>query len=296
MIFNKINIMTEPINHHFVPQFYLKSWVTGQDNKLWEVRNFNGNITRDRRAPKSTGYVEHLYSYTENFHPENRAEIETKFFRLLDDAGAKIVNKFLLSQQLSKKERIRWAQFISGMRVRTPENINKIKEHSTNWFSKKLDTDNSDYLALKQDKDPADFKDWVELNRPGLIKNIGVGQIPKIVSNPKVLADILAMDWFDLDVSSASRPLLTSDCPCVFTTGLQHKDCVIALPLTPKHAFFAFYNGSKAYHSLMRAHPSEIVKALNYNVVTQANERVYCQQEYDAPDNFFQKNLKLSDL
>jgi hypothetical protein len=283
--------MSSPVNHHSVPQFYLSRWTSEKDKKLWEVRNFNGAISRERRTTKQTGFKPHLYSYSEDYPVKERAEIEIKFFSKLDNEGAKIVAKFLADEDLNKKEKIIWAQFLAGMRVRTPESVQKIKAHATDYVTKELGLGNAEYKALKQKEYPESFIQWVAQQRPGLTENIGVSQIPKIASNPQALTDILRMAWQSFSIENTAHLLLSSDRPCIFTAGLQNEDCIIALPLSPKCAFFAFYPGSKAQTHLMSTPVNTLVAALNRNVIAQAKERAYCHNASDAPDSFFKKYL-----
>jgi hypothetical protein len=33
-----------PIDHHYVPVFYLKSWTSGEDKKLWYYKKVNDKV------------------------------------------------------------------------------------------------------------------------------------------------------------------------------------------------------------------------------------------------------------
>ncbi len=286
--------MATSTKHHFVPQFYLKSWVAHGTHELWEIRNFDGIISKRQKAPKGTGYRDFLYAYSKAFHASDRSEIETRFFKPIDNAGAEIKAKFISGAPLTKKEKIRWAQFISSMKIRNPETVTRIKTTLRDQFSDYLEGKSSPDSTSLNGEVPESLKDWVEINHPALIENIGVKQLPKIISNSNVLSDILSMDWFLMDAFHASNRILTSDRPCLFTTGLNDPNCVIVLPLTPRHIFFAFKPDSKAKRLLLASAPSDIVKRVNREVVSQAAERAYCCAEHDAPDGFFQKYLSSS--
>lgn len=277
--------------HHYTPEFYLRSWADEAGN-IGVVQNFGGRIHRGHCAPKATGFEYDLYSYTENFNTENRAEIETDFFSRLDSEGAKIISKVINNENPEKNQRVLFAQFIAGLRVRNPDTIKKIRAESTEGFLEDLEAGQAEYEARKRDIDPPTFREWVELNRPGLIENIGVGQIPKIISMPMVLSDILKMSWYTVDFKASSKPLLTSDRPLVKWRGLGHPDCIIALPLSPRYGFFAFRDSSRVRDKLMRTPPNKLASALNANVVGQAIKYAYCSSDTDAPDSFFRNRLK----
>lgn len=256
------------------------------------VSNYGGRISRNRHRPKHTGYEYHLYSYNENYSGEDRTEVETKFFSRLDDEGAKIVSKFVNGDTLGEKEKTLWAQFISGFRVRTPTNIDKLKNMAADSFAKEFAAGQKEYAALKQADDPATLHEWVNLHRPGYIGNIAIAQIPKVISRPNVLQDILAMSWFTVDFKEASNSLLTSDRPLIMTAGLQNADCIIALPLSPRYGFFAFRPESHAEKALKSTPISRLARAVNDHVVRQADKYAYCAKASDAPDVFFQRRLK----
>lgn len=276
---------------HHVPEFYLSGWAEN-DGRVCVVSNYGGNISHKRHTPKHTGFEYHLYSYNEIFLGDDRTEVETKFFSRLDDEGAKIVSKFINGAELGKKERTLWAQFISGLRVRTPTNIDKLKNMAADSCAKELAAGQNDYAALKQADDPATLHEWVNLHLPGHLENIAIAQIPKVISQSKVLQDILAMSWFTVDFKEASNPLLTSDRPLIMTAGLQNADCIIALPLSLRYGFFAFRPESHAEKVLESTPISHLAIALNDNVVRQAEKYAYCTKASDAPDGFFQRRLK----
>ena len=276
---------------HHVPKFYLSAWA-GNDRRVCVVSNYGGNISHKRHPPKHTGYEYHIYSYNENFSEEDRTEVETQFFSRLDDEGAKIVSKFYNGDTLGDKEKTLWAQFLAGLRVRTPTHIDKLKNMAADSFAKEFDAGQNDYAAQKQAEDPATLHEWVNLHLPGHLENIAVAQIPNIISRPNVLQDILDMSWFTVDFRKTSHPLLTSDRPLIMTAGLKNADCIIALPLSPEYGFFAFRPESHAEKALISTPISRLAIALNDNVVRQAEKYAYCAKASDAPDVFFERRLK----
>ena len=285
--------MQESKKHHHVPVFYLSRW-SGGDGTVHVIRNINGKIVRSRNTPDYLGFEYYLYSYHEDFDAADRAEIETKFFGPLDNEGARIVSKMITGGPLEKRDTILWAQFLTSMRVRTPENVDKIRTEAQKALVREIQSAQLDYAKLKQDTDPRTAVDWLRVNRPGLIESFGVGQLPKIASSPKVMQEVLSFDWHIVDFETSSKPLLTSDRPCVYTEGLDKPNCVIALPLSPRHAFFAFRPNSNAQRVLMKTPISRLAAGLNESVVGQAVTRAFCQSIGDAPDEFFLRHLSLS--
>ena len=58
-----------------------------------------------RNTPGYLGFEYYLYSYHEDFDTADRAEIETKFFKPLDNEGARIVSKMIAGGSLEKRDR-----------------------------------------------------------------------------------------------------------------------------------------------------------------------------------------------
>ena len=133
--------MGEPKRHHYVPEFYLTAW-TDDDGRISIFQHFGGRIHRSRHTPKHTGFEYHLYSYSPAFSAKNRAEIEKNIFKRLDDVGALIVRKIIAGEDISDKERILWTQFVLSMRVRTPDNVAKIKAAGSEYLVRNLDMPN----------------------------------------------------------------------------------------------------------------------------------------------------------
>jgi Protein of unknown function (DUF4238) len=279
-----------PKRQHYTPVFYLNRW-SGPDGRVHVVRKIHGKIARSNHPPKYLGFENHLYSYSENFDAVDRAKIETKFLAPLDNEGARIIAELIAGSRLEKRDYILWAQFLTTMRVRVPENVEILRVEGSKAILREIEAAQAEYAVLKRETDPETAVGWIEVNRPGLIESFGVRQLPRIASNPKLMQDVLSFSWHIVNFGTSSKLLLSSDRPCVYTEGLDKPDCVIALPLSPRHAFFAFRPNSRAQRSLANAPISKLAARLNDNVVSQAVTRAYCQGGGDAPDAFFLRRL-----
>ena len=284
----------QPVRHHYLPRFYLSAWCSpgapGEGDRVYVVQNFDGAITFSRKAPKATGFADHLYSFTKSLPTPEPAALETKFFSQLDSKGAELIAKLKGGVRLNKEERGFWATFIAAMRARTPENVALVKDIGSSHVKLELGKGQGEYEKLKESGDPETIVEWIESQFPGLVENFSLASIPRVVSG-KVVLKIDKMAWHCLDFSAGKHRLLASDRPCVFTTGIDDPDCVVALPLSSQHAFLAFYPDSKAQATLTRHGPTVIAAALNKNVVTQAKDRAYCFSKGDAPEGFYQHYL-----
>lgn len=196
--------MQESKNHHYVPIFYLKRWAQS-DGRIYSIKNINGKIAKKRRSPEYSGFEVYLYSYHKNFSSENRAEIETKFFKPLDTHRARITEKILRGDQLSRKDSILFAQFIAATKVRVPENVALINSQVQETLLRELQAGQEEYARLRPTNGPETLVEWVRLSHPALIESVGVGQWPKIISNEKVLQSILLFKWHVVDFSKSKK-------------------------------------------------------------------------------------------
>ena len=140
--------MQESKKHHHVPVFYLSRW-RGGDGKVHVIRNVNGKIVRTRHTPDHLGFEYYLYSFHKDFDAGDRAEIETKFFKPIDNAGAQIISKMIEGDKLSKRDRILWAQFLTSMKIRTPENVEKIRTEGQRALLREIQS-----VKIKGDRRP----------------------------------------------------------------------------------------------------------------------------------------------
>lgn len=278
--------------HHFVPEFYLSRWCD-KDGYVQVVRKVNGSIKWKRHTPKHTGFDYNLYAYHEDFQTFDRSEVETQFFKPLDNEGAKIIDKMISEQPLERREFVLWTQFLTSMRMRTPDNVAKLQTTWERGIAAEMADVQTEFEELKKEGDSDTPLEWLSVNRPGYVESLAIGQLPQIASDPTARQAIASFIWMTVNFDASTKPLLTSDRPCVWTFGLDDPHCIIALPLSPRHAFFAFPSDG-VRQKIMERPTSSLAADLNDSVVRQANSRAYCQTRHDAPDTFFQTRLSSS--
>lgn len=240
---------------HYVPKFYLKRWSQNNPNqKLYSVRYFQDKdeIKWTLRSPSGTGYERDLYG-----------DIEQKFFKPLDDKASKVVNR-LESQSiyspvkidLGEKDHENWAIFILGFIIRMPDKVQFIQ----NSFAK-AGVD-------------------IETTRK---------QIPEIIKNNRAVKDIRSLTWLFARIES-NLELITCDNPLIFKpSNLSHPDCVLILPMGPKHFFLA---ASKETIGRLEQNPRKMVSNINNEIIMNAIKRIYARTKHSIKDNFIIKNWK----
>ncbi len=238
---------------HFVPVFYLKRWSScNKDGRLYSCRliDHTGKLYWDSHAPKGTGFEEGLYQ-----------EIEEKFFKPLDNDSSRLLTKFEEldntfngRHDLGEIDHELWATFLLAQIIRTPTNVNYIT---------------SQYA--QHDVAP----------------EVARQQIPRIIRNEKAIQDLRAMKWVFASVD-ANLDLITCDNPVIFIPrNLAHDDCVIIMPMSPRHFFIA----SKVDNfQRLEKNARKMVNFINIEVIKNARERIYTRNRESIKEQFLLKH------
>jgi hypothetical protein len=282
--------MSDPIDHHYLPVFYLKQWA-----------NANGRIVRYHRpyrevvlgqiAPSNTGYEPYLYTL-EGYPPAARQAIEKEFMGPVVDGPAAEALRILIERdkyKLTQKPRSDWTRYLMSLRLRNPEMMADINHEARSHLSRELSRNPKEYEAVKRDSDPATLLELVERNAPVILDNFGKSLLPALIDNQKIGQAIFDMSWWVVDFFSSAVSLLTSDRPFVMTAALKADRCVIALPLGPRHAFFAARHNHLITGTLGKKGVTGVAKALNESIVTQAIKHVYGADRFHL--RFVEKRL-----
>lgn len=234
---------------HYVPEFYLKRWSQNNpDQKLFSARYFPGTkkIKWTRHAPSGTAYERDLYG-----------EIEELFFKPLDNDACNILSRLEsehtvtpVKLDLGERDHIRWAVFIIGFMVRTPGKVGLIRES---------------------------FKG------AGLPESVATHQIPKIAQSERAIKDLRSLTWVFARVN-ANLELITCDNPLIFIpNNLNHPDCVIILPMSPKHFFLAT---RKENIPSLEKDPRKTVMNINTEIIRNTDQRIYARSRHSIEDTF----------
>ena len=103
------------MDHHYVPQFYLKQWAN-PDGRIPSYRWINGRAAFSHiKSTKGTGYEPDLYA-REHVPPEERHKVETDFFTVLDNKAAIIHGRLIRQERFTftAEERHDWAIFLAA--------------------------------------------------------------------------------------------------------------------------------------------------------------------------------------
>ncbi len=280
------------MRNHYVPQFLLRQWVKDSDKKLESFRVDIKGLPSNRQAPIGTGYEDNLFALSrDQVAGMTKHAIEESLFRVIDNDASLVLQK-LCTQKLSTlnpKEDQDWVRFLMSLRTRQPKAITSIIENSDKNFRKELSKSPEEYKQLAGEEDPQTLEEWTEGRFPGLIENFGMALLDRLIDNPSIGTKIIGMTWWVWDFSDLSNHLLLADNPCIFTTGIDSDDLVIALPISPHQAFIA--TKSERVSKIIRNQSTKsLLTKINESSVAQANTRIYALD--DSPRKFILNRLK----
>lgn len=266
--------MSNPVKHHYVPQFYLSRWCNDEGKVPFFMRQKDGAILESKVIPKATAFENNLYSY-EKVPLENRQAVEKFFGTIIESQAAPVLNKLLAGdiEKLTDDERQSWARFLTASRLRVPEWINDIKKSASEELVRSLIEDHEGFVDAGGDSSDT-LTAWVERNMVGLIDNFGLMILPEVICDPSHISFFCGMHWWVEDLSQASVSLLTSDRPLWISTDLKKPTGLLALPLSPTHVFFSATN-KQLQLALQKGGASKMARRCNTSIVQQAARFVY---------------------
>jgi hypothetical protein len=281
--------VSHPINHHYLPVFYLRQWC-----------NANGKVVRYHRphkavvtspiAPDNTGYEPRLYTLL-GYPPEKAQAIETEFMGPHVDEPASRALKILIAcdgSRMTEEVRVWWTRFLMAMRLRDPHSLAERSTLARNLLKDELLAD-PQYLALRKETDPPNGYEWLEKEHPRFLENIGKLFLAHFINHQKIGDHIINMRWATIDLSTSAVSLLTGDRPFIATHGLADARCVLAFPLSPRFLFIAT-NDRGRLQQVLAPSRTRIAKAANANIVEQAIKHVYGNSS--SHKEFVEKRLR----
>ena len=263
--------MNEPINHHYVPVFYLKQW-RAADGKVIRYYRPRKEVFASSIAPENTGYEPHLYAL-EGFPDDQKQWIEKYYMGpAVDDPAAKALQMLLASKLASVTGEMKadWTRFLMSLGLRDPEAVAKANADMRRELTARFLQNEEWYSAYKSSGDPETFVEWVESKVPYILASSGTLYLPNFIDNSDIGDVIFKMRWSTFDLSGGGLSLLTGDRPLIRTHGLKDMRCVMMLPLSPRFAFVAT-NAEATDRGLRRAKPEKLVADINARIVAQAH-------------------------
>jgi hypothetical protein len=278
----RLNI-SAPMKHHTSPAFYLSPW----GSPLCEMRLIRGRIACKSRYPAGTGYHVDLYK-AEGVPEENAHDLEIKFMSPLDN-DASLAVQMLLQGREPREPRYRqgWAMFVLSLLYRHKESVLMLKGHMAELWREATAKLEPMWAAERGPGDTRSLGEAVKEKLGDRADADAADMLAGVIQHDRAIPDITNMVWTVVDLSGASRTLLTSDRAIVMPMGLANPDAYIAVPISPTKVFVAAYNNR--FRQLPTASKSEVVRIVNKDVVRQAREFVWGAD--DSQKDFVQKYI-----
>lgn len=233
--------MSNPVDHHYLPVFYLKRWANKDGKVFCFTRPYGNEVKGKMVSPGGTGYEPHLYSVSTLEGPPNPI-MEQGFMSRLDDEAAKALK--LLEQRLPETKwdpryRSAWSRYIWAQLIRTPSEVAQLKS----------------LIKEPSEKITPGLKEAYELNRPESAPNnvdeyltdldqqkvdrFAIGTLRRSMDNPRIGRFINNMNWKVIDFENCGVPLITSDQPVWMNPAFAEPGPAIVMPIGPTNLFVA---------------------------------------------------------
>jgi hypothetical protein len=271
------------MKHHTSSAFYLSPWGA----PLCEMRLVRGKIVCKDRYPEATGFHVDLYK-AEGVPAENAHDLETKFLSPLDNDASRALQMMLHGQEPREpRYRQAWAMFVLSLLYRHKECVEMLKGHMAELWAKATEKLEPQWAAERAPGDTRSLAEKVQDTLGDRADGDAANMLAGVIQSKRPIRDIMNMVWTAVDVTGASRTLMTSDRAVVMPLGLGDKDAYIALAISPTKVFVAAYNNR--FRQLPTKSKSEIVRIVNRDVVRQARQYVWSVDDSQKP--FVQKHI-----
>lgn len=282
--------MNEPIDHHYIPVFYLSRWV-GTDGHVCRFSRPNGAEVKAKRVvPKGTGFEPKLYE-TRGLPPERAQTMEKDFLAKLDSEAAKameLLESGLPEEAWNSESRTSWSRFMLTQMLRAPEDVAQLKSSVEEEWGKALPELEEGYAAQRSKDDPATFREYLQKQNPAEADEFAFSIARMLMNHSDICQLFDKMHWLVLDVPKEAFPLLTSDRPIWMTPTLTEDNAFITMPIGPKKLFTAVVKPA-TQRTLKARRRSDLVKVVNKLTVQHAVKYVYGLSDSMLP--FIQKHM-----
>jgi len=206
--------------------------------------------------------------------------MEERFFDCADRVASEALQMLLAGDnRWTSETRSAWSRFVIGIYLRHPDAIAELRAAARGgeWGSES-DVQRQ-YELIRRPSDPATFDGYIAEKAP-LGVQMELDLIMWLLDDATIGRHVNSMVWDVVDVSAASRRLLTSDRPAdLDRLNLRTTDGAIMMPISPTKLFVAF-NGPQRLpylRELNSRRPQEIVGLANRRTVERARRYVWAQ-------------------
>lgn len=263
-------------DQHIVPQFLLKHWHHGADEKLSAFRWADGKLRSSRFKAKSVAKARHIYSmHRSKATPDVRAERD--FLGPEVDGPAAVVHKAILGtgvRSLTEEDKQTWSAFLVSLMLRGQSMMRQMRARGRAILGAGLDETPDEYQAVRGDDPAPTLRAWIEKHHPDQLDDLAVLALPELVFSQKLNLPLLhGCTWATRRLSTAPHDLLMSDRPLIYV-GTLDKGFIVALPVAPQTVFFSL-KPRETWENIEKLTDRAIVRELNLHICQTADQYVY---------------------
>lgn len=219
------------MDHHYVPQFYLRAWAAS-DGKLWRYRRERSGLVCGKAvAPRGTAFEPDLYAVVDVLgNPAHDPQIiETEFFGKIDNDAALVHQKLCgtLPIQLTDAEQTAWALFMNSLHERSLEKLSEMD----NAISRMAALVNEGL----QERYPGIEETLVKLDTVQLARSSNREFMVNKIRNGTMIERLKRLRWILAD-RVPSRPMITTDRP---VRAYDPFPGLLTMPISPTRLLLA---------------------------------------------------------
>lgn len=280
-------MINAPIDHHFIPAFFLAQWADGS-GKLIEYTIKHGKAIAKPVGPRATGFEPHLYSFPDL--PADAAHfLESVFFNYADRVAADALRNHLSAApvQWTAELTSAWSRFVIALHLRHPDAMPELRAAAKSVWEGSGEEYQARYEAIKKPEDPATLDEYLAARDPLTATKVGVNMIVKVFDNEILGKHLNNMTWGVIDVGRSPYRFLLSDRAVAFA-NLTNADGSAYLPISPNRLFVAV-NTPDRLKRLRALSPRDIVHNSNRFLVGRARRFVWAHDR--SQDAFVAKHM-----
>jgi hypothetical protein len=275
---------------HIVPVFLLKKWA-GIDARLCRFRMLRTGFDVRRMYPQDVAYIKNLVNFL------HRSDIPTHYMEskmfgpIIDGPASNVINTLLSGRMLaiSAEERLTWARFVASLLFRNPDLIRVQFRNRGDQLREMLRESQSDYDRFRSDKHPPTIDGFLDAAIPGYVDDIGISLMGAVIDRFAVRISSEMQEWAVVQTNRARFEILTGDRPIVLTEPMSQQDCMIVMPISPRHIFLASRLPGPL-ERLKERGPDQLVLEMNEEILALADKEVYSSNDFQR--RFVQNRLR----
>ena len=267
--------MSEPINHHYVPRFYLSRWASANGEICRFSIPFGTKLKTDWVVPKGTAFEPHLYNFLEGSQDSSQ-NLELELMKQLDNDAATALEKLEteIIPVMTSPSRKSWSKFLIAQLLRSPEDVEQLKSSVEEEWMKTEPEIQSKFEQIRQPGEPIDFVEFMKQNHPNQLNTLTHDVAKKIFAHEGISNLYAQCEWSVSEFSDQAYPLLTSDRPIWSTVTMTQNDDFLWMTIGPKKLFVLAPN-RKIIEQLKLQPRNQLAKTINRLVAEHANRFVY---------------------